>query len=114
MWALPRMEEVPVLTCPLHPIKEKDEEGVARALTPTKAIPVSSAPQNPEGLVLPGNQGNLAILIDTMFPCFECQSSRFFSLITTTKFIYMHICMHNSRLINRLILEKCLKGRTIK
>lgn len=44
---------MPVLTCPLHPIKEKDEEGVARALTPTKAIPVPSAPQNPEGLVLP-------------------------------------------------------------
>lgn len=53
VWALPRMEEVPVLTCPLHPIKEKDEEGVARALTPTKAIPVPSASQNPEGLVLP-------------------------------------------------------------
>lgn len=56
MWALPRMEEVPILTCPLHPIKEKDEEGVARALTPTKAIPVSSAVQNPEALVLPGNE----------------------------------------------------------
>ncbi|XP_076679007.1 atos homolog atossa isoform X2 [Andrena cerasifolii] len=53
VWALPRMEEVPVLTCPLHPIKEKDEEGVARALTPTKAIPVPSVSQNPEGLVLP-------------------------------------------------------------
>ncbi|XP_076241182.1 atos homolog atossa isoform X2 [Calliopsis andreniformis] len=47
------MEEVPVLTCPLHPIKEKDEEGVARALTPTKAIPVPTGSQNPEGLVLP-------------------------------------------------------------
>ena len=69
MWALPRMEEVPVLTCPLHPIKEKDEEGVARALTPTKAIPVPSAPQNPEGLVLPGNQGNL----DRML-CFRVSS----------------------------------------
>ncbi|XP_017766765.1 PREDICTED: protein FAM214A isoform X2 [Eufriesea mexicana] len=53
VWALPRMEEVPILTCPLHPIKEKDDEGVARALTPTKAIPVPSAAQNPEGLVLP-------------------------------------------------------------
>ncbi|KAF3425343.1 hypothetical protein E2986_08699 [Frieseomelitta varia] len=53
VWALPRMEEVPILTCPLHPIKEKDEEGVARALTPTKAIPVPTAAQNPEGLVLP-------------------------------------------------------------
>ncbi|XP_076389061.1 atos homolog atossa isoform X3 [Megachile rotundata] len=47
------MEEVPILTCPLHPIKEKDEEGVARALTPTKAIPVPGATQNPEGLLLP-------------------------------------------------------------
>ncbi|XP_078032578.1 atos homolog atossa isoform X2 [Augochlora pura] len=54
VWALPRMEEVPILTCPLHPIKEKDEEGVARALTPTKAIPVPNASQNTEGLVLPG------------------------------------------------------------
>ncbi|XP_017893487.1 protein FAM214A [Ceratina calcarata] len=53
VWALPRMEEVPSLTCPLHPIKEKDEEGVARALTPTKANPVPSAAQNPESLVLP-------------------------------------------------------------
>ncbi|XP_076632113.1 atos homolog atossa isoform X2 [Colletes latitarsis] len=53
VWALPRMEEMPILTCPLHPIKEKDEEGVARALTPTKAIPVPSASQNPEALVLP-------------------------------------------------------------
>ncbi|XP_053995463.1 atos homolog protein A [Hylaeus anthracinus] len=53
VWALPRMEELPILTCPLHPIKEKDEEGVARALTPTKAIPVPSASQNPEALVLP-------------------------------------------------------------
>ncbi|XP_031832332.2 atos homolog atossa isoform X1 [Nomia melanderi] len=53
VWALPRMEEVPILTCPLHPIKEKDEEGVARALTPTKAIPVPAASQNTEGLVLP-------------------------------------------------------------
>ncbi|XP_003704187.3 atos homolog atossa isoform X1 [Megachile rotundata] len=53
VWAQPRMEEVPILTCPLHPIKEKDEEGVARALTPTKAIPVPGATQNPEGLLLP-------------------------------------------------------------
>ncbi|XP_076179918.1 atos homolog atossa isoform X2 [Ptiloglossa arizonensis] len=53
VWALPRMEEVPILTCPLHPIKEKDEESVARALTPTKAIPVPSASQNTEALVLP-------------------------------------------------------------
>ncbi|XP_014480458.1 PREDICTED: uncharacterized protein LOC106747452 isoform X2 [Dinoponera quadriceps] len=54
VWALPRMEEVPVLTCSLHPKKEKDEEDIARALTPTKSIPVSVAAQNPpEGLVLP-------------------------------------------------------------
>lgn len=52
------MEEVPILTCPLHPIKEKDEESVARALTPTKAIPVPSASQNTEALVLPGNERN--------------------------------------------------------
>ncbi|KAL0133187.1 hypothetical protein PUN28_000741 [Cardiocondyla obscurior] len=54
MWALPRMEEVPVLTCSLHPKKEKDEEDIARALTPTKSIPMgSSSTQNPECLVLP-------------------------------------------------------------
>ncbi|XP_032673700.1 uncharacterized protein LOC116845301 [Odontomachus brunneus] len=54
VWALPRMEEVPVLTCSLHPKKEKDEEDIARALTPTKSIPVTVAAQNPlEGLVLP-------------------------------------------------------------
>ncbi|XP_015428665.1 PREDICTED: protein FAM214A [Dufourea novaeangliae] len=53
VWALPRMEEVPILTCPLHPIKEKDDEAVARALTPTKAIPVPSVSQTAEGLVLP-------------------------------------------------------------
>lgn len=92
MWALPRMEEVPVLTCPLHPIKEKDEEGVARALTPTKAIPVSSAPQNPEGLVLPGNQGNLAILIDTMFP-FRVSIFAFLFLDYDYK-VYIHAYMY--------------------
>ncbi|XP_012531691.1 protein FAM214A [Monomorium pharaonis] len=54
MWALPRMEEVPILTCSLHPKKEKDEEDLARALTPTKSIPVGScSAQNPESLVLP-------------------------------------------------------------
>jgi len=57
MWALPRMEEVPILTCSLHPKKEKDEEDIARALTPTKNIPMGSGcAQNPEGLVLPGNK----------------------------------------------------------
>ncbi|XP_011154149.1 uncharacterized protein LOC105191998 [Harpegnathos saltator] len=53
VWALPRMEEVPVLMCSLHPKKEKDEEDIARALTPTKNIPVPVAPQNPPDLVLP-------------------------------------------------------------
>ncbi|XP_024869882.1 protein FAM214A [Temnothorax curvispinosus] len=54
MWALPRMEEVPVLTCSLHPKIEKDEEDIARALTPTKSISMGSgSTQNPEGLVLP-------------------------------------------------------------
>lgn len=53
MWALPRMEEVPVLTCSLHPKKEKDEEDIARALTPTKSIPIGSGIA-PEGFVLPG------------------------------------------------------------
>ncbi|XP_011172387.1 protein FAM214A [Solenopsis invicta] len=54
MWALPRMEEVPILTCSLHPKKEKDEEDIARALTPTKSNPMGSgSAQNPEGLVLP-------------------------------------------------------------
>lgn len=82
---------MPVLTCPLHPIKEKDEEGVARALTPTKAIPVPSAPQNPEGLVLPGNQGNLAILIDAM--CFRVSSIilTFLFLIPPSVYIYIYI-----------------------
>lgn len=57
MWALPRMEEVPILTCSLHPKKEKDEEDIARALTPTKNIPlVTGSTQNAEGLVLPGNK----------------------------------------------------------
>lgn len=52
------MEEVPVLTCSLHPKKEKDEEDIARALTPTKNIPLGSVcVQNAfEGLVLPGNE----------------------------------------------------------
>lgn len=53
MWALPRMEEVPVLTCSLHPKKEKDEEDIARALTPTKSIPMGCGTAL-EGLVLPG------------------------------------------------------------
>ncbi|KAM0737017.1 Atos-like protein A [Formica fusca] len=54
VWALPRMEEMPVLTCSLHPKKEKDEEDIARALTPTKSIPLGSVGvQNLEGLVLP-------------------------------------------------------------
>ncbi|EFN61041.1 Uncharacterized protein KIAA1370-like protein [Camponotus floridanus] len=55
VWALPRMEEVPVLTCSLHPKKEKDEEDIARALTPTKNIPLGSVSvQNVfESLVLP-------------------------------------------------------------
>lgn len=57
VWALPRMEEMPVLTCPLHPKTEKDEEDIARALTPTKSIPMAVSVQNPpEGLFLPGNE----------------------------------------------------------
>lgn len=48
---------MPVLTCSLHPKKEKDEEDIARALTPTKSIPLGSvSTQNLEGLVLPGNE----------------------------------------------------------
>ncbi|KAL6425566.1 hypothetical protein ACFW04_009604 [Cataglyphis niger] len=47
------MEEMPVLTCSLHPKKEKDEEDIARALTPTKSIPGSIGVQNLESLVLP-------------------------------------------------------------
>ncbi|EZA59172.1 hypothetical protein DMN91_008200 [Ooceraea biroi] len=54
VWALPRMEDVPVLTCSLHPKNEKDEEDIARALTPTKNISMGSvSTQNPEALVLP-------------------------------------------------------------
>ncbi|XP_012285641.1 uncharacterized protein LOC105702566 isoform X2 [Orussus abietinus] len=55
VWALPRMEEVPVLICPIHPKTERaNEEGVARALTPTKNIlPVPAVSHNPESLVLP-------------------------------------------------------------
>lgn len=53
VWALPRMEDVPILTCPIHPIADKDAEGAARALTPTKNIPVSTVSQKPETLVLP-------------------------------------------------------------
>ncbi|KAK2584820.1 hypothetical protein KPH14_007132 [Odynerus spinipes] len=55
VWALPRMEDVPILSCSLHPTKEKkDEESVARALTPTKTIPlVSTSSQNTESLVMP-------------------------------------------------------------
>lgn len=57
MWALPRMEEVPILTCSLHPKKEKDEEDIARALTPTKSVPIGSgSAQNLESLVLPGKK----------------------------------------------------------
>lgn len=68
MWALPRMEEVPVLTCSLHPKKEKDEEDIARALTPTKSNPMggSGCAQNPEGLVLPGNK--LILIYITRIP----------------------------------------------
>lgn len=60
------MEEVPILSCPLHPTKEKDEEGVARALTPTKTIPaVSTNPsQNSDGLVMPGELYNDNMWID--------------------------------------------------
>lgn len=55
VWALPRMEDVPVLTCSLHPKNEKDEEDLARALTPTKNISMGSvSAQNSDGLVLPG------------------------------------------------------------
>lgn len=46
------MEDVPVLICPLHPIKEAEAD-VARALTPTKIIPLPSV--SPDVLVLPGN-----------------------------------------------------------
>lgn len=45
-----------MLTCSLHPKKEKDEEDIARALTPTKSIPMAVAAQNPEGLVLLGKE----------------------------------------------------------
>jgi len=49
------MEDVPILTCSLHPKNEKDEEGIARALTPTKNTSMGSvSAQNPEVLVLPG------------------------------------------------------------
>lgn len=53
MWALPRIEEVPVLNCPIHLPKE-DEIEVARALSPTKSIPICSVSQTSEHLVLPG------------------------------------------------------------
>ncbi|XP_066601167.1 atos homolog protein A isoform X2 [Prorops nasuta] len=56
VWALPRMEEVPVLACPIHPVMENGEElAVARALTPTKPICVQAVAtsSNPECLVLP-------------------------------------------------------------
>jgi len=77
MWALPRIEEVPILTCSLHPKKEKDEEDIARALTPTKNIPMGSGcAQNPEGLVLPGNK-----LILT------CGDSHYFHIILQNNFI---------------------------
>ncbi|XP_033221284.1 protein FAM214A isoform X2 [Belonocnema kinseyi] len=52
VWALPRMENIPVMSCSLHPIKE-DEDSVARALTPTKIIPISSISQTPDIFALP-------------------------------------------------------------
>ncbi|XP_043469069.1 uncharacterized protein LOC122502845 [Leptopilina heterotoma] len=52
VWALPRMEDVPVLICPLHPTKETEDD-VARALTPTKIIPIPSISHTPDVLVLP-------------------------------------------------------------
>lgn len=48
------MEDVPVLICPLHPTKETEDD-VARALTPTKIIPIPSISHTPDVLVLPGN-----------------------------------------------------------
>ncbi|XP_046471707.1 uncharacterized protein atos isoform X1 [Neodiprion pinetum] len=53
VWALPRVEDVPVLTCSIHPTAEKEEEGTARALTPTKNISAPVTTSNPEALVLP-------------------------------------------------------------
>ncbi|XP_043288557.1 uncharacterized protein atos isoform X2 [Venturia canescens] len=54
VWALPRMEEVPTLHCPLHPSKESDDECAARALTPTKNGPLpSTTTHTVESLVLP-------------------------------------------------------------
>ena len=49
------MEEVPSLNCPAHPISEKTEENVARALTPTKNFPIPTPAPTPDALVLPGN-----------------------------------------------------------
>lgn len=46
-----------MLVCSLHPKVDKDEEDIARALTPTKSNPVAVVAQNPpESLVLPGNK----------------------------------------------------------
>lgn len=60
-----------MLACSLHPKKEKDEEDIARALTPTKSIPVSVAAQNPpEVLVLPGNELSFRV------PRARCQSAK--------------------------------------
>lgn len=82
------MEEVPVLTCSLHPKKEKVvEEDIARALTPTKSIPMGSVgAQNSESLVLPGNEQNIdncasksTILLQN--DLYVCYSSNFFYVI---------------------------------
>lgn len=60
-----------MLTCSLHPKKEKDEEDIARALTPTKSIPVAVAAQSPlEGLVLPGNELSFHVPCSLEFPGF--------------------------------------------
>ncbi|XP_048507260.1 uncharacterized protein LOC105689371 isoform X2 [Athalia rosae] len=53
VWALPRLEDVPILTCLIHPTADKEEEGAARALTPTKNSPAPLTSSNPEALVLP-------------------------------------------------------------
>ena len=83
---------MPILTCPLHPIKEKDEAGVARALTPTKAIPVPTAAQNPEGLVLPGNEENTGS-ISVIFQHSSPSLSFFLSLYVYT-YVY-NISVHS-------------------
>ncbi|XP_015127431.1 uncharacterized protein LOC107048652 [Diachasma alloeum] len=50
VWALPRMEDIPELKCPLHPSVEGKEDECARALTPTKTTLPHSGEQT---LVLP-------------------------------------------------------------